>query len=132
MKTQLIATVAAIVLASGITTAYAAEYGSAMSKSSKPSAMHSMARPGLELTAAQQKLAWKDIGNNSTAQSTPANFTASVGATVPTDITLRPIPSNLGRQVGALKPYDYALFKSEILIVNPTDKKVVDVINRHA
>jgi Protein of unknown function (DUF1236) len=132
MKTQLIAIVAAIALASGVTAASAAEHSASTSKSSPPFAKHSMARPGLKLTAAQKRLTLKDISGTGTAQNEPANFTATVGATVPADIALKPVPSKLGRQVSVLKPYDYALLKKEILIVSPSDKKVVDVINRRA
>ena len=133
MKTQqLIAAIAAGALISSVGAACAAEAGSTMSKSMQPSAMHSMAKPGLSLTTAQQRLAWKDIGRSSHAQKIPADFTPRVGATVPTQIALKPVPATLGREVTALKPYDYALLKRDLLIVNPTDKKVVDVISRHA
>ena len=93
--------------------------------------MHEMTKPGLSLTTAQQKLAWTDIGRTAPAQKTPADFTPHVGATIPKDVALKAVPANLGRQVSALKPYDYALLKRDLLIVNPGDKKVVDVINRH-
>lgn len=35
-------------------------------------------------------------------------------------------------QLPKLRPYQYARLPNEILIVNPTDKKVADVVNRHA
>jgi hypothetical protein len=31
-----------------------------------------------------------------------------------------------------LRPYQYARLPNEILIVNPTDKRVADVVNRRA
>jgi hypothetical protein len=31
-----------------------------------------------------------------------------------------------------LKPYRYARLPNELLIVNPSDKEIVDVINSHA
>jgi hypothetical protein len=126
---KLTAAIAAVALVSGVGAASAAE--TTMSKSSEPSAMHSMTRPALSLTTAQQRLAWKDIGRSNTAQNMPSDFTPYVGATVPTQIAVKPVPAKLARDVTALKHYDYALLKRELLIVNPTDKKVVDVINRH-
>ena len=132
MKTQhLIAAVAAFALVSSVGAASAVESGSTMSKSSQPSAMHSMTKSELSLITAQQRLASKDIGRTATGQNAPADFTPYVGATVPTQLALKPVPAKLGRDVTALKRYDYAVLKREILIVNPTDKKVVDVINRH-
>jgi len=91
-----------------------------------------MTKPGLSLTTAQQKLAWKDIERNATAQKAPADFTPRVGAIIPGDMALRAVPTKLGRQVSTLKPYDYALLKNELLIVDPGSRKVVDIINRHA
>ena len=132
MKTQLVISAAAIALASTIGAASAAEHSSSMSKSSEPSAMHSMATPGLHLSKAQQKLAWRDIDRSSSTQIKPADFTPAVGATVPRGIVLKPVPATLGRQVSALRPYDYARLRHEVLIVNPAGKEVVDVIRQHS
>ena len=132
MKTHLIITATAVALASSIGVASAAEQGASMSKMSQPSAMHAMTRQGLSLTSAQQKLAWKDIQASATTQNAPNDFTPRVGAVVPSNVALKAVPTKLGRQVSTLKPYDYALLKNELLIVDPGSKKVVDVINRHA
>ena len=132
MKTQLIATVVAIGLGMSAGAASASWFHWGTSKSTHTSAMHSRVKPGLSLTDAQQKLVLKDIGQSGQAQSGPTNYTPAVGATVPTALTLTPVPTDLGRQVTALKSDDYALLKRKLLIVDPTDKKVVDVINRQA
>ena len=132
MKTYLIVSATAVALASSIGFASAAEQSSTTSKMSQPSAMHEMTKPGLSLTTAQQRLAWKDVERTAMAQKAPADFTPRVGATVPNDVALKAVPAKLGRQVSTLKPYDYALLKHELLIVDPGNKKVVDVINRHA
>ncbi len=42
------------------------------------------------------------------------------------------MPAKVAARVSSLKPYDYALLQDKLLIVNPGDKKIVDVINRHA
>lgn len=131
MKTYLIVAATAVALSSSFGIASAAEQGSTMSKMSQPSAMHKMTKPELSLTSAQQKLAWKDVERSAMAQRAPADFTPRVGATVPNDVALKPVPATLGRQVSTLKPYDYVLLKHELLIVDPSNKKVVDVINRH-
>jgi hypothetical protein len=123
-----IATVAA--LASGIGMAAAAD-NHAMSRISPP-AMQSVAKDNLSLTRSQERIAWNDIKKQGTSQTSPSGFSASIGATVPDDISLKSVPSNLVSRVSALRPYDYALVQGRVLIVNPSDKKVVDVINRHA
>jgi len=104
MKTHLVVTATAVALAFSLGIASAAEQGSTMSKTSQPSAMHEMTKPGLSLSSSQQKLAWKDIEQSGKPQSAPADFTPRVGATVPGDVTLRAVPARLGRQVSTLKP----------------------------
>jgi Protein of unknown function (DUF1236) len=138
MKLQLIAIVATLTLASGIGAASAAD-SQAMSKTSTSPAMQSMAKnspsmakDSLSLTRSQERTAWRDLGKRAASQTAPGNFTASVGATMPGDVALRSVPAKVAARVSSLKPYDYALLQGKLLIVNPGDKKIVDVINRHA
>ena len=120
-----IATVAA--LASGIGVASAAGNHAMSSTSTQAKAMDK-----LSLTSAQERTAWKDISRQANSQVAPASFSPTIGATVPIDVSLKPVPTSVASQVSSLKPYDYALLQGRLLIVNPNDKKVVDVINRHA
>ena len=120
-----IATIAA--LASGVGIASAAG-NHAMSNASQ----HTMAKDSLSLTSAQERTAWKDISRQANSQMAPSGFSPTIGATVPTDISIKPMPAKVASQVSTLRPYDYALLQDKLLIVNPSDKKVVDVINRHA
>ncbi|SDT55205.1 DUF1236 domain-containing protein [Bradyrhizobium canariense] len=129
MKFQLITIATAAALASTIGTASAAEHH-AMSKNSQ--AMQSMPKDSLSLTRVQQRTAWRDISKQANSQPAPSNFSAAVGATVPSDITIQSVPTKVASRVSALKPYDYALLPDQLLIVNPTDKKVVDVIKHRA
>lgn len=137
MKAQLIAIATAAALVAGTAAASAADSQAMSNKSStSPSAQSmsqdSMAQDNLTLTRTQQRTAWRDIGREASNQNAPSNFTPAVGSTVPGDVTLQSVPSKVARRVSALKPYDYALIQHKLLIVNPTDKKVVDVISRHA
>lgn len=91
-----------------------------------------MARDNLSLTSSKQELVLKDISQQTVSQNTPAGFLPSVGTAIPGTISLRTIPMNVSRRLPELKPYDYALLKNDLLIVNPTDKKIVEVINRRA
>jgi hypothetical protein len=102
---------------------------SSMSKSATP--MQSMAKDNLSLTRRQERTAWRDISKEATSQAAPQKFAASVGTTVPADISIQSVPANVATRISVLKPYDYALLHGKLLIVNPADKKVVDVISRH-
>jgi hypothetical protein len=92
----------------------------------------SAAKDSLSLTTQQEKTALNDIGKHASTQNAPSDFKASVGTVVPKTVSLRQIPTRAANQVPALKPYDYAMFKNQLLIVNPSDKKIVDVISRRA
>ena len=127
MKLHLTTIATVVALASGISVASAA--GNHAMPNSSP---HGIAKDSLSLTGAQERTAWKDISRQATSQMAPSGFSPTIGATVPTDISLKPMPAKLASQVSALRPYDYALLQDRLLIVNPSDKKVVDVINRHA
>jgi hypothetical protein len=131
MKLNLIAIAATAVLTSGIGMASAAD-NSAMSTPSTPPAQQSMAADSLSLTPAQQRTAWMYLRKQASRQIAPSGFTASVGATMPVDVALRPMPAKAASHVSSLKPYDYALLQGKLLIVNPSDRKVVDVITHRA
>jgi hypothetical protein len=51
-----------------------------------------------------------------------------VGEAVPSSIKLQPLPTNPSSQIPGVKSYDYALLQDELLIVDPSSKKIVDII----
>jgi opacity protein-like surface antigen len=134
MKSRLLAIAVAAALTSVAGAASAADNqampNTSVPKSSTP--MQSMAKDSLSLTPRQERIAWRDISKEAASQTAPQNFTASVGTTVPADVSIQSVPANVATHVSALKSYDYALLHGKLLIVNPADKKVVDVISRRA
>ena len=91
-----------------------------------------MAKDSLSLTPFAATNGWRDISKEASSQKAPGGFAASIGATIPNDLSLKPVPAKVATRVSSLKPYDYALLHGKLLIVNPNDKKVVDVIHRRA
>jgi hypothetical protein len=121
-------TLAAVALLSGISVASAA----GMSKSTTGSAS-SMATPSdtLSLTSSQQKMAWKDISGQAMKETAPVSFTAKVGAALPSIVGTKPVPVSTANKVPALRPFSYAMLDSnKLLIVNPNDKKIAQVITQ--
>jgi hypothetical protein len=49
---------------------------------------------------------------------------------VPNSVTTAPVPSKAAHAVPLLKPYDFAQVQKKLVIVNPSDKKIVEVITR--
>jgi hypothetical protein len=129
MKLPLLTSLTLLMLTTGMA-AHAAD-NKAMSGSSGSSAQ-SVAKDQLSLSRVQERTAWRDLSRNAKQQTAPSSFTPSVGATVPDGITLQAMPQRAANQLPALKPYDFALLQNKLLIINPNDKKVVDVISRRA
>jgi uncharacterized protein DUF1236 len=129
MKLSLLPSVAVLIVATGIA-AHAAD-NKTMSSSSGSNAQAG-AQDQLSLTRVQERTAWRDLSRNAKSQTAPSSFTPSVGATVPDGITFQAMPQRAANQLPALKPYDFALLQNKLLIINPNDKKVVEVIGRKA
>jgi hypothetical protein len=83
----------------------------------------------LSLSSTQQQTAWKDLYMGSLNQKPPAGFDVKEGAVLPRDIATAPVTSKAATDVPALKPFDFAMVNGKLLIVNPSDKKIVEVIS---
>jgi hypothetical protein len=120
-------TLVAVALLSSISVASAA----GVSKSTTTGPGASMPSDTLTLTSTQQKMAWKDISGQAVKETPPAAFTAKVGANVPKELGTKPVPVSTANKVPALRPFQYALLDSnKLLIVNPTDHKVAEIITQ--
>jgi len=123
MKSASVAVAAALLL-SGVSAASAASH---MSKRSTGSAT---ASDTLDLSATQQKDIWKDLSHHATSQTAPSGFSATVGEAIPSGVTTYPLPREAARDVPAVRPYRYAMMQDKVLIVNPNDKKIADVVQK--
>jgi Protein of unknown function (DUF1236) len=115
MKKQTPIALAAALLLAGVTAASAA--GMAQSAASN----------SLTLSNTQQKTAWKDL-HTMNKQTAPSSFMAASGKAVPSTLKIKPVPSKTASAVPKLKPYDFAMVKGKLLIVNPSDRTIADVI----
>jgi len=86
------------------------------------------ANAALTLSDAQRKTALQDLYMDSLNQDTPPGFDAVVGAKVPNTIVIAPVTAQAGSDVPALKPYSFAMVQRKLVIVNPSDRKIVSVI----
>ncbi len=73
---------------------------------------------------------WKDISRHATNQTAPSGFNATVGEAIPSNVSTYPLPRQASRDVPAVKPYRYAMMQDKVLIVNPNDKKIADVVSK--
>jgi hypothetical protein len=124
MKRSASLVLAAVLALSGATAATAASH---MSKTSK---MSKGASDTLTLSGGQQKSIWNDVSTHASNQSAPAGFNAAVGTAVPKDLSTYPLPRQAARDVPAAKPYRYAMTDNKVLLVNPSDHKIADVVTK--
>ncbi len=82
----------------------------------------------LTLSDAQQQSIWNDVSKHAANQTAPADFNVAVGTEVPSTLNTYPLPRQAARDVPAVKPYRYAMTQDKVLIVNPSDHKIADVV----
>jgi hypothetical protein len=131
MRNAIRLTLAAIALVSGVSVAGAAGMAQPSTKSSGGSMSQPVAKDSLSLSNSQQKTAWKDISTQAVKEPAPSGFTAKVGAALPSELTTHPVPVSTANKVPELRPYQYALLNNnKLLIVNPSDKKIAEIITQ--
>ena len=127
MKAQTAITLAAAALLAGVSAASAAPMEGATTHGAK---MAPQASDTLTLTTAQRQKAWKDLYTSALNQKTPAGFKATVGAIVPSKVVTAPVTTKAASAIPALKPYKFAMVQKKLVIVNPKDRKIAEVITR--
>jgi Protein of unknown function (DUF1236) len=124
MKSEITAVVAATLLIAGVSTATATAPGLPSASADMSATPHDT----LRLTRTQQKVVWADLSTAASKQTALAGFNPTVGAVVPNDIALRTMTKETVSDVAVLNLYDFAIVKGKLLIVNPNDRKIVEVI----
>lgn len=78
----------------------------------------------------QQKQEVAQIVGSQPSEPTPPNFQPSIGQTVPPSVTLKPLPTTATNQLPpSLQGAQFAKLDSGIMIVDPSTRKVVALIN---
>jgi hypothetical protein len=55
----------------------------------------------------------------------------AVGDALPEGVALQPMPPEIARKVPQIKSHQFAVLPDKIAIVDPKDRKVVELIDRH-
>ncbi len=94
----------------------------ALFSSSTPKASDS-----LTLSTQQQKTAWNEL-RSAAPSNAPASFQPSTSSALPSTVMVHAIPAKTASDVPALRPYDFAKVGGKLLIVNPHDMMIAEVI----
>jgi hypothetical protein len=101
------------------------------SAATSDSAKSTMTKDAITLTSDQKKTVYQQLGMDATAQEAPSGFQASVGAKLPSDITLEEVPNDVSSKVPTVANYRFAKLEDDrLLIVDPNDRRVVSIIEQ--
>jgi len=88
----------------------------------------------LALTGAQETMIWQATAAADAASApdaiAPPGFTVALDATVPASLPLHAIPASITDRFPSLTKYEYAVLGRMVILVNPPDRKIVDIIAR--
>jgi hypothetical protein len=123
--------IVAALLAGG--TSLAVAQNSAQTPATNPShATKSAATHGTDtiiLSASQRRAVWKDLSKQTNNQNA-TGFKARVGTFVPKSMKIEPMPSNVTANNPKLRPYGFAMVGNKLLIVDPSNKVIADVLTK--
>jgi hypothetical protein len=81
------------------------------------------------LSAAQRNAIWNDLSKQATNQNA-AGFDATIGTFVPKTVKIEPMPSKTAADVPSLRPYDFAMVGHKLVIVDPSNRVIADVLTK--
>jgi hypothetical protein len=81
------------------------------------------------LSAAQRRAVWKDLGKQANNQNA-TGFKAEIGTFVPKSMKIEPMPSSVTANNPKLRPYGFAMVGNKLLIVDPSNKVIADVLTK--
>jgi hypothetical protein len=85
----------------------------------------------LTLTNREKRLAWRDLHWRAMHYHEVPGFEPIDHWVLPPTVTVKPVTHRAARDVPALAGYDFAIVEGVLLIVNPTDRAVAEVIAPH-
>jgi hypothetical protein len=85
----------------------------------------------LQLTAQQRAAIYESVSKQKVSRTPPpANLHVTMGGDLPASMELYDLPPNIAADIPATKLYKYTLVQNQVVIVDPTKMKVVDIIRQ--
>ena len=81
----------------------------------------------LQLTAQQRQQIRKIVGAERTGRTDNVDFALSIGAAVPRNVQLRPLPPQISGVLGGFQGDQYVLVRDQLVIVDPNARRVVAI-----
>ena len=85
----------------------------------------------LQLTPQQRSEIYESVSKQKVTRTPPpANLHVAVGGDLPASMELYDLPANVAADIPTTKLYKYTLVQNQVVIVDPTKMKVVDIIRQ--
>ena len=85
----------------------------------------------LQLTPQQRVAIYDSVSKQKVSRTPPpANLHVAVGGDLPASMELYDLPPNIAADIPATKLYKYTLVQNQVVIVDPTKMKVIDIIRQ--
>jgi hypothetical protein len=84
-------------------------------------------RPSINLTLEQRHVI-KELMKDIKVEKAPADTQVTVGAEVPTKVSLQPMPQEIGQKVPQVKTHMFFVTPDKVVIVDPKDNKIAEVL----
>lgn len=84
--------------------------------------------PRIELSDAQRHTIYQSVSRTQKNHAAPNGFRVSVGATLPSGVDLAPMPDTLVTLMPEAKPFGVAMIEKQVVLVEPTSRRVTAVI----
>jgi hypothetical protein len=80
------------------------------------------------LSTGQRRAVWNSLSKAANQNAT--GFDATVGTFVPNTVKIKPMPRKVTDDNPSLKPYDFAMVDHKLVIVDPSNKVIADVLTK--
>jgi hypothetical protein len=84
----------------------------------------------INLTDAQKGAIYQTVQKEGVKSAAGEDLRLSVGAPVPPSVQLYKLPDEAMTDIPVMRAYQYAVFAEDVLIVDPNNRRVVDVIRK--
>jgi Protein of unknown function (DUF1236) len=124
---KLLVTIATLAMLAGIPAAHA----QTPAPSEPPATPRAAPTARVNLTLEQRHVI-KELIKDLNVEPTRTPVQAAVGEALPADVTPQPIPNEVGRKVPQIKTHRFLVTADQIIIVDPKDNKVAELIELKA
>jgi len=88
---------------------------------------HARRAKGVQLTDTQRRMI-REYATRQRVQSVQTEIDLDSGASVPTDVTLMPLPETIVTEVPEIKSYEFFVDRDQVILVDPQTRAVVEVV----